>query len=94
MRQKKLIGVLAVSFGSAATLFISSRPAVTPPPPYNPYPAGILPSDIAPELAQVQGEFKASSKYFARLQLLMTPTVTLESLNVQGTGYESVPDNR
>src|ERR1700761_9288959 len=91
MRQARLIGILAVSTGIAATLFISSRllraqnstsesalqPAVTPPPPYNPYPPGILPSNIASELARVQREIQAIfNNYLGQAKALAPVTYT------------------
>src|SRR5689334_1418435 len=67
MRYARLIGIAAVCATIAATLFISARlllaQAVTPTP-YNPYPPGILPSDLNSEIARVQREIRGIFKNY------------------------------
>ena len=64
MRYARLIGIAALCATVAATLFISTRllraQAVTPTP-YNPYPSGILPSNLIPSLRGFNGKFEAFS---------------------------------
>jgi cytochrome c peroxidase len=98
MKQARLLGISAISAALAFTLFISSRhlsaqssaqPAVTPTP-YNPYPPGILPSDIASEEARVQREIGGIfAQYFAAWQALTPPTVAGNPPILQNTGYEA-----
>jgi len=64
MKERRLVALLILCVGVAVTLLISTQlkgaaPAQgkhdpdTPPPIYNPYPQGILPSDIDSEIARV-----------------------------------------
>lgn len=104
MRHARLIGVLAVSAGITATLCISSRllraqnsaseatvqPAVTPPP-YNPYPPGILPSDIVSERARVEREIAGIfNNYLAQSKALPPVTYTGNPPIIQGDGYHAM----
>jgi cytochrome c peroxidase len=69
-----------------------ARLAQDPPlPVYNPYPPGILPSDISTELARVQREIQGIfSNYVAQWHALPPPMVTGNPPKLQGTGYASV----
>jgi cytochrome c peroxidase len=94
MRYARLIGIAAVCATIAATLFISARllraQAVTPTP-YNPYPPGILPSDLNSEIARVQREIRGIFKnYLAQWHALPPPNLQGNPPTLQGTGYESV----
>ena len=99
MRHKRLIGFLAVSVVIAATLFISSRllraqnsaqQDVTPTT-YNPYPPGILPSDLNSEIARVKREIRGIHRqYLAQWRALPAPNFQGNPPTLQGTGYESV----
>ena len=55
MLRKGLFGLLCAVFLASAIHSGSAR-GWTPPPPYNPYPPGILPFDIDSEIARVQRE--------------------------------------
>jgi cytochrome c peroxidase len=105
MRHKRLIAIAAVSVSIATTLFISSRllhaqnsvqeaavqPAVTPPPPYNPYPPGILPSNIASELSRVQREIAGIfNNYLEQSKALPPVTYTGNPPIIQGDGYHAM----
>jgi cytochrome c peroxidase len=97
MRLSRLIGILAVSAGITAMLFISSRllhaqqPTPTPTP-YNPYPPGILPSNIASELARVQREIQGIFNNYVtqwHTQLPATLTYAGNPPIIQGDGYNA-----
>jgi cytochrome c peroxidase len=100
----KLLGISAVWASMAAVLFVSSRllpaqngapkaqpqQAVTPTP-YNPYPPGILPSDVDSELARVQREIQGiHDQYLAQWQALGPVTYTGQPPVIQGNGYEAI----
>jgi cytochrome c peroxidase len=104
MRYARLIGISAVSASIATTLFISSQllraqngaqeatvqQAVTPPT-YNPYPPGILPSNLNSEISRVQREIRGIFKnYVAEWHALPPPTPVGNPPTLQGTGYESI----
>src|SRR5437867_5874312 len=61
------------------------------PPLYNPYPPGILPADLVPEIArvrlEVQGIFDQALKEWLALP---PPTVTGQPPTLTGTGYDAV----
>jgi cytochrome c peroxidase len=58
---------------------------------YNPYPPGILPSDIATELARVEREVDAiEAEAITQWQALPPPTLTGNPPILQGTGVQSV----
>jgi len=86
-------------------LFISSRllraqnsasestqqAAATPTPVYNPYPPGILPSNLDSEIARVQREIRGIfNNYLTQWHALPPPTLAGNPPTLQGTGYESV----
>ena len=64
MKPARLVTVLLILAAGIGTLFLSSGTAIAQtstnnnftPPPYNPYPPGILPPDLVPEIARVQRE--------------------------------------
>jgi cytochrome c peroxidase len=59
--------------------------------PYNPYPPGILPADLVPEIARVRQEVQTVfDRYFAQWQALTPPTLTGNPPTLQGTGYDAV----
>jgi len=105
MRHARLIGISAVSASILPTLFISSRllraqnsasestqqAAATPTPVYNPYPPGILPSNLDSEIARVQREIRGIfNNYLTQWHALPPPTLAGNPPTLQGTGYESV----
>jgi cytochrome c peroxidase len=68
----------------------SALPTATPPP-YNPYPPGILPADIESELARVLREIDfIEARAIARWRALPPPTLTGQPPTFQNTGTEMV----
>ena len=61
------------------------------PPPYNPYPSGILPADLDSELARVQREVQGiEAEAIAEWQALGPVTFTGNPPIIQGNGYRAV----
>jgi cytochrome c peroxidase len=104
MRHARLIAIGAVSASIAATLCISTRllraqnstseptpqQAVTSTP-YNPYPPGILPSNLDSEIARVQREIQGIfDNYLAQWHALPPPNPQGNPPTLQGSGYASV----
>ena len=89
-----------VAAGLTVTLGILSLPLVTfaqdatiprPVPPYNPYPPGILPSDLDSEIARVQREIQSIfNEYLTQWEALPSPTPMANPPTLQGTGYQAV----
>jgi len=62
-----------------------------PLPAYNPYPPGILPPDLEPELLRVRREVQTIfQRYAAELRALTPPTLTGQPPTLFPTGYEAV----
>jgi cytochrome c peroxidase len=60
------------------------------PPPYNPYPPGILPADLVPELARVQREVTSiENEAINQWHALTPPTLTGQPPTLQGTGMRA-----
>src|SRR6266404_891279 len=60
------------------------------PPPYNPYPSGILPANLDSEIARVRNEVQTIfGRYFAEWQALTPPTLTGQPPTLFPTGYEA-----
>jgi cytochrome c peroxidase len=82
-----MLGIVNVTHATFAQDVTVPRPV----PPYNPYPAGILPSDLDGEIARVQREvqfiFNEALTESARLP---TPTLAGNPPTLQGGGYEAV----
>jgi cytochrome c peroxidase len=70
----------------------SASPSSNPHPPiYNPYPPGILPADLASEIARVQREVNfIFNEAIGEWQTLPPPIVTGNPPTLQGSGYEAV----
>jgi cytochrome c peroxidase len=92
--RSRLLKLSAVSASIAATLFISSRllraqnQQAVAPTTYNPYPPGILPTNLNSELARVQREIRGIfSQYVTQWHALPPPTVAGNPPILQGTGY-------
>src|SRR5438132_3383998 len=90
MLRKGLFGFLCAVFLASAIHSGLAR-GWTPPPPYNPYPPGILPSDLNSELARVRLEVRGienealtESQSLPPLNLVGQPPI------IQGSGYQSV----
>jgi cytochrome c peroxidase len=104
MRHSRLLGILAVSAGIAATLFISSSRLLRAqndsdwdhdkdkrPPPYNPYPAGILPPDLVRELQRVRREIRGiEAEAVTQWHALGPVTYTSNPPIIKGNGYQAV----
>src|SRR5947209_8069899 len=75
----------------AAQLPSSNSPAARAlPPPYDPYPPGILPPDLRPEIRRVQREIREIfGQYLQQMQALPPPTVTGNPPTLQGSGEEA-----
>jgi cytochrome c peroxidase len=84
------LGVLSVPLaGSTEARAQVDIPANIPV--YNPYPSGILPADLQPELLRVRREAQTIfNRYFAEWQALTPPTLTGQPPTLTGTGYEAV----
>src|ERR1700748_2583112 len=60
------------------------------PPPYNPYPPGILPSDLVSEIARVRREVVTiEAEAIAQWHALPPPTFTGQPPTLQGTGMRA-----
>src|SRR5229473_2292048 len=85
-----VLGVLSVPL-AGFTEAQAQVPVDQPFPAYNPYPPGILPADLQPELLRVRREVQTIfGRYFAEWQALTPPTPTGNPPTLQGTGYEAV----
>src|SRR5205823_7329341 len=77
-----VIGALLVPSGRVA--------AQTSPPPYIPYPAGILPPDLPSEIARVRREVATiENEALAEWHALPPPTLTGQPPTLQGTGMRA-----
>src|ERR1700730_8685216 len=85
-----LLGVLS------APLAGSTEVRAQTPPPYNPYPSGILPANLDSEIARVRREVQTIfGRYFAEWQALTPPVLSNTQGQgnppvLQGTGYDAV----
>src|SRR5712692_3330400 len=67
------------------------KPPPPPPPVYNPYPLGILPSDLVSEIDRVLREIDViEARAIARWHALTPPTLTGQPPTLQNTGTEAV----
>ena len=91
MRQTRLLMVVAVACVTIAVGMAVSTHVVrgqASPPIYNPYPTGILPSDIASEETRVQTEIAGIEKsYVTQWQALTPPVVAGNPPILMNTGY-------
>src|ERR1700732_2582481 len=79
-----VLGVLSVPLAG------STEVHAQPPPPYNPYPSGILPANLDSEIARVRREVQTIfGRYFAEWQALTPPTLTGQPPTLFPTGYEA-----
>src|ERR1700722_15215686 len=81
------IGILLLSSGTVGAQDPNKAPV---PPPYNPYPPGILPSDIVSEIARVRSEVVTiENEALAQWHALPPPTLTGLPPTLQGTGQRA-----
>jgi cytochrome c peroxidase len=93
MKKTKLFAALVICGAVAGTLFLSSGTvsAQDPARQYNPYPPGILPSDLNSEIARVRREVQGIfNQALGEWQALTPPTLTGQPPTLQGTGYQAV----
>jgi cytochrome c peroxidase len=77
--------------GAAHATFVHDATIPRPVPPYNPYPAGILPSDLDSEIARVQREVQfVFNEALTESAALPSPSLTGNPPTLQGGGYEAV----
>ncbi len=63
----------------------------TPPPPYNPYPPGILPANVSSELERVRGEIRfIENEAIGEWHKLGSVTYTGQPPIIKGNGYQAV----
>jgi cytochrome c peroxidase len=80
-----VLGVLSVPL--AGTTEVRAQT----PPPYNPYPSGILPANLDSEIARVRRELQTiEARYFAEWQALTPPTPEANPPILTPTGYDAV----
>ena len=81
------IALALLTFGTAAAQNGGTRGA----PPYNPYPPGILPDDLNPEIQRVLGEVDVvEGRALARWHALAPPIRRGQPPTLQNTGTESI----
>src|SRR5882672_677683 len=86
-----LIAVIFVRAVAAQRAVAPAPPAPPPPATYNPYPPGILPSDLDPELARVRREVRfIFNQALAEWRALPPPTLTGQPPTLQSSGYSMV----
>src|SRR6201988_1178386 len=98
MRQARLAALGATCATIAVAMFISahivhgqSQSTARSAPVYNPYPAGILPSDLSSEVTRVQREVDlVESRALARWKGLSHPILTGQPPVLQNTGTEAI----
>jgi cytochrome c peroxidase len=98
MKKPTLVNMLLMFAAVIGALLLSSGIAVAQtstnnnftPPPYNPYPPGILPPDLVPEIARVQREVAGiENEAIAQWKALPPPTRTGQPPTLQGTGQRA-----
>jgi cytochrome c peroxidase len=87
-----MLGIASIPLGGFTEARAQGSAAVDQPfPAYNPYPPGILPSDLQSELLRVRREIQTiEARYFGEWQALTPPTLTGNPPTRTGTGYEAV----
>src|ERR1700739_3470790 len=101
MRERKLIAIVVLCSAVIAVVLLFPQLSSaqnggfglkkgdpdTPPPPYNPYPSGILPADVSSEIARVLREVDfIESEALAQLRALTPPTLTNQPPLLAHTG--------
>jgi len=85
----------AALMAAFSVVSLSEAAEITPqqvvPPLYDPYPPGILPPDLRPEIARVRREIQGIFKdTLNQWRALPPPTLTGQPPTLQGTGYQAV----
>src|SRR5215510_1599860 len=85
----------AALMAAFSVVSLSEAAEITPqqvvPPLYDPYPPGILPPDLRPEIARVRREIQGIFKdTLNQWRALPRPTLTGQPPTLQGTGYQAV----
>ncbi len=88
-------GLIAIIVGSHAVSaqdeHANKKDKDTPPPAYNPYPPGILPSDLDSEIMRVQREIRGlEAEAMTQAQALPPLTFTSNPPTIHGSGYKAV----
>src|SRR5712664_1113119 len=101
MKRVTLISTLVICAAGALLLFSGSIAAQNSnndngngqkavPPPYNPYPQGILPTDLVSEIARVRREVVSiENEALAQWRALPPPALTGQPPTLQGTGMRA-----
>ena len=105
MRRRRLMAAITVSFTVAATLLISQAVLISAqdrgereegeredarPPFYNPYPTGILPSDLTSEIERVRREVRSiENEALGQWHALTPPTLTGQPPTLANTGMRA-----
>src|SRR5882757_5125198 len=92
MKRATLFYALVILAAGIGALFMSSRPvaAQSSATPYNPYPPGILPSDLVSEIARVRSEVATiETEAIAQWHALTPPTLTGQPPTLKGTGQRA-----
>src|ERR1700692_509320 len=98
MRRSIYIFTLIAFVATTGRLIVHLRPVLAAPPLstqppgtiYNPYPFGILPSDLVSEIARVRGEVAfIEAEAIAQWQALTPPVLTGQPPTLQGTGQRA-----
>ncbi len=85
------VGVVALCMWLTARKVSAQSAAQLSTPVYNPYPPGILPSDLSPEVARVLGEVNfIETEAIGQWHALTPPTLTGNPPILQNTGVASV----
>jgi cytochrome c peroxidase len=89
MNRISLLSVSAICTAVAGAILVPPGAAQAPPP-YNPYPDGILPPKLLQELNRVRREVRGIfQEYLLQAQALPPLTVTGNPPTIQGNGYEA-----
>jgi cytochrome c peroxidase len=99
MRRFIYLFTLIAFVATAGRLIVHLRPVLAAPPPpstqppgtiYNPYPFGILPSNLVSEIARVRGEVAfIEAEAITQWQALTPPVLTGQPPTLQGTGQRA-----
>jgi hypothetical protein len=96
MKRNRLVSRLVICAAVIGALLLSYSPVAaqnknSPVPPYNPYPAGILPGDLDSEIKRVLREVDfIERRGLARWHALEPPTLTGQPPTFQNTGTEAI----